>query len=121
MPLDYDSLQHYVLEDGREEIESAAVNLEYYVMVSSCCYIRLLLTRSQLRDMSLELDRAAGDVMIWQYGAAEALNYICILHGGDEEVARVVVAARYVVVLSWRVGSCRRVHVGHVCVVVVGR
>ena len=56
----------------------------------------ILLTIFQLRDISLELDRASGDVMRWQYGAAVALNYVCILHEGDESVARVVVAARYV-------------------------
>ena len=44
----------------------------------------------------MELDRAARDVMRWQYGAAVALNYVCILHEGDESVAWVVVAARYV-------------------------
>ena len=52
----------------------------------------------------MELDRAAGDVVIWQYGAAVALNSICKLHGGDEGAARVVVAARCVL--------CRRVRVG---------
>lgn len=33
--------------------------------------------------------------MRWQYGAAVALNYVCVLHGGDESVAWIVVDARY--------------------------
>lgn len=47
------------------------------------------------------MDGIAGDVMVWQYGAAVALNYVCVLHGGDEDVARVIVAARYVLALWW--------------------
>ena len=53
-----------------------------------------MLMSVQLQAISLELDRNAGDVMRWQYGAAEALNFVCVLHGGDEDAARVVVAGR---------------------------
>ena len=41
--------------------------------------------------------------MVWQYGAAEALNYICVLHGGDERAAWTIVAARWVVTMFYMV------------------
>ena len=54
-----------------------------------------------MRQISRELDGEEGDVMVWQYGAAEALNYICVLHGGDERVAWTIVSARYEVTMFW--------------------
>ena len=68
--------------------------MQFYGMVSTCRYTFAVLTTVQLRAISLELDRECGDVMRWQYGAAEALNFVCVLHGGDEDAARVVVAGR---------------------------
>ena len=96
MPARYDSLRYYARGGDQEQAESPAAGLQFYAMVSNKCHMRVLLTVPQLRDISLELDRDYGDVMRWQYGAAEALNFICVLHGGDEGVARVVVASRYV-------------------------
>ena len=58
--------------------------------------MRLLLTGDKLREICRQVDRAEGDTMVWQYGAAVALNYICVLHGGDEGVAWTIVVARYV-------------------------
>lgn len=99
MPLNYNLLRRYARGVGREQLSSPAAGLEFYVMVSSVHCTRMLLTAAQLRNLSVEMDRAAGDVMIWQYGAAVALNYVCVLHEGDEGVARVIVANRYVFAL----------------------
>ena len=104
MPSNYDLLRRYARGIGREQVESPAAGLEFYAMVSTVGYKCSLLMVEKLRAISLEQDRVVGDVMRWQYGAAEALHYICVLHGGDEDVARVVVAARYVLSLSCQCG-----------------
>ena len=98
MPMNYNLLRGYARGRGQEQLENPAAALEYYGLVSTVRYTRSALTAGQLRAISLELDSTAGDVMRWQYGAAEALNYVCVLHGGSEEVARVVVASRCVLV-----------------------
>ena len=105
MPFNYNRLRRYARGAGREQLENPAASLEFYVMVSSNLCTRSLLTAAQLRAISLELDRAGGAAMVWQYGAAEALNYVCVLHHGDEDVARVVVAARCVLRRHMRIGS----------------
>ena len=104
MPFNYSTLERYAQGDDEEQGESPAARLRFYDMVSYVKCTRMPLTAVQLREISLELDRAAGDVMVWQYGAAVALNKICMLHRGDEGAARLVVAARCVL--------RRLVHVG---------
>ena len=96
MSANYDLIRHYGRGGDQEQAESPAAGLQFYAMVSTKCRTRTLLTVSQLREISLELDREVGDIMRWQYGAAEALNFICVLHEGDEGVARIVVTSRYV-------------------------
>lgn len=103
MPFNYNTLQRYARGDDQEQEVSPAADLQFHDLVSYVQYTRMLLTAMQLRGISLELDRAAGSVMIWQYGAAVALNYVCVLHGGDEGAARLVVAARCVLHLYVRV------------------
>ena len=88
MPSHYDLLRRYARGIGREQVESPAAGLEFYAMVSTVGYKCSLLMVEKLRAISLEQDRVVGDVMRWQYGAAEALHYICVLHGGDEDVER---------------------------------
>ena len=105
MPSNYDLLRRYARGIGREQVESPAAGLEFYAMVSSVWYKCSLLIVEKLRAISLEQDRVEGDVMRWQYGAAEALHYVCVLHAGDEGVARVVVVARYVLWLFCQGGS----------------
>ena len=95
MPFNYQLLRRYARGIRREQVESPAAGLEFYAMVSTVQYECSLLMVEKLRAISLEQDRE-GDVMRWQYGAAEALSYVCVLHAGDEGVARVVVVARYV-------------------------
>lgn len=105
MPFNYNTLRRYARGEDAEEQASPAADLEFYDLVSYVPCTRTPLTTAQLRGISLELDRVAGDVMIWQYGAARALNYICVLHRGNEGAAWVVVAARCVLRCLLRVGQ----------------
>ena len=106
MPDNYRLLQRYARGEGLEQLDNPAAELQYYGMVSSSRYNVAMLMVAQLQAISLELDRDAGDVMQWQYGAAEALNFVCVLHGGDEGAARVIVAARCVLA-SLYTGDCQ--------------
>ena len=121
MPFNYDLLRQYARGVGQEQREDPAADLAFYEMVSIACYMCSLLMVGKLRDISLEQDRVAGDVVRWQYGAVEALSYVCVLHGGNEGVARVVVAARYVLSLSCGcgIGMLRVTHGGRVVAAVL--